>query len=79
MHAQKALRVGCRSCGEESVVRSPVSDGRVQFVCDHCGYMANFSVAHIRKSRGAQASVDDARRTGRGVLRRSGARRGEES
>jgi hypothetical protein len=63
MSAKQPVYVKCRSCGGKSAVRCADNNERVQFVCDRCGYMANFSVGHIRTSHGARASTRDEQRT----------------
>ena len=55
MRANQMLHFKCHSCGRSSVIQGVANNERVQFVCDNCGYMANFSVKHIRKSQGAKA------------------------
>ena len=60
MRTNQMLHFNCHSCGERSAVRGAANNERVQFVCEYCGYMANFSVKHIRNSRGARASAEEA-------------------
>ena len=60
MRAKQMFHFNCHSCGKKSAVRCAAGNERVQFVCDHCGYMADFSLKHIRTSRGARAPVANA-------------------
>jgi len=63
MSAKPMVYVKCRSCGGKSAVRPGADNERVQFVCDHCGYVADFSVKHVRTSHGAKALARDRERT----------------
>jgi uncharacterized Zn finger protein len=60
MCAEKTIHIKCHSCGRMSVLRGAANNQRVQFVCEHCGHMASFSVKHVRESHGARAFADDA-------------------